>query len=151
MLIKHIMFLCSTETHWPGQAGQAGFVLPDNPTDLEPVEPKDIAVLVNNRNEAAAVRDALGRRRIKSVYLSDRDSVLTSREANEVLCWLRAFAEPRQLAFIRAALATPWDSVRRRRLPGGRARRSSPTWTSSTCSTSASSSTRSTTSTSSTN
>ncbi|WP_303289921.1 exodeoxyribonuclease V subunit beta [Marinobacter sp. SS5-14b] len=90
-----------------GQAGQAGFALPDNPADLEPVAPKDIAVLVNNRNEAAAVRDALGRRRIKSVYLSDRDSVLTSQEAKEVLCWLRAFAEPRQLAFIRTALATP--------------------------------------------
>src|SRR5690554_8028208 len=75
------------------QAGQAGFALPDNPADLEPVEPKDIAVLVNNRNEAAAVRDALGRRRIKSVYLSDRDSVLTSQEAREALCWLRAFAE----------------------------------------------------------
>lgn len=91
-----------------GQGRQAGFALPDSPDDLEPVEPSDIAVLVNNRNEAAAVRDALGRRRIKSVYLSDRDSVLTSREANEVLCWLRAFAEPpRQLAFIRAALATP--------------------------------------------
>ncbi|MBS8240003.1 exodeoxyribonuclease V subunit beta [Marinobacter lipolyticus] len=90
-----------------GQAGQAGFAQAENPADLEPVAPKDIAVLVNNRNEAAAVRDALGRRRIKSVYLSDRDSVLTSREASEILCWLRAFAEPRQLALIRAALATP--------------------------------------------
>ena len=90
-----------------GQKQQAGFALPDNPADLEPVKPKDIAVLVNNRNEAAAVRDALGRRRIKSVYLSDRDSVLGSREAKEMLCWLRAFAEPRQLALIRAALATP--------------------------------------------
>ena len=90
-----------------GQAGQAGFALIDEPTNLEPVAPKDIAVLVNNRNEAAAVRDALGRRRIKSVYLSDRDSVLASQEAKEVLCWLRAFAEPRQLAYTRAALATP--------------------------------------------
>ena len=90
-----------------GQAGQAGFALPDHPEDLEPVAPKDIAILVNNRNEASAVRDALGRRRIKSVYLSDRDSVLTSRESKEMLCWLRAFAEPRQLAYIRAALATP--------------------------------------------
>ena len=90
-----------------GQAGKAGFALPDTPTDLEPVTPKDIAILVNNRNEAGAVRDALGRRRIKSVYLSDRDSVLTSQEAREMLCWLRAFAEPRQLAYIRAALATP--------------------------------------------
>ncbi|MGC8119633.1 exodeoxyribonuclease V subunit beta [Marinobacter sp. VGCF2001] len=90
-----------------GQTGQAGFALPDNPADLTPVAPRDIAVLVNNRNEAAAVRDALGRRRVKSVYLSDRDSVLTSQEAAEMLCWLRAFAEPQQLAFIRAALATP--------------------------------------------
>lgn len=90
-----------------GQAGQAGFALPDNPEDLEPVAPKDIAILVNNRNEASAVREALGQRRIKSVYLSDRDSVLTSRESQEILCWLRAFAEPRQLAYIRAALATP--------------------------------------------
>lgn len=90
-----------------GQAGQAGFALPDDPEDLDPVAPKDIAILVNNRNEASAVRDALGRRRIKSVYLSDRDSVLTSRESKEMLCWLRAFAEPRQLAHIRAALATP--------------------------------------------
>ncbi len=90
-----------------GQTGRAGFALPDNSEDLEPVAPKDIAILVNNRNEASAVRDALGRRRIKSVYLSDRDSVLTSRESQEILCWLRAFAEPRQLAYIRAALATP--------------------------------------------
>ncbi|WP_375172423.1 exodeoxyribonuclease V subunit beta [Marinobacter sp.] len=90
-----------------GQANQAGFALSENPADLEPVQPKDIAVLVNNRNEAAAVRDALGRRRIKSVYLSDRDSVLTSPEAAELLCWLQAFAEPRQLSLIRAALATP--------------------------------------------
>jgi len=90
-----------------GQAGHAGFMAAANPSDLEPVQPKDIAVLVNNRKEAAAVREALSRRLIKSVYLSDRDSVLASREATETLCWLRACAEPRQLNLIRAALATP--------------------------------------------
>ncbi|MFL1407143.1 exodeoxyribonuclease V subunit beta [Marinobacter sp. M1N3S26] len=90
-----------------GQAGQAGFAANDNPADLDPVRPGDIAILVNNRNEAAAVRDALRQRRVRSVYLSDRDSVLTSPEAQEILCWLRAFAEPRQLALARAALATP--------------------------------------------
>ncbi|WP_072797614.1 exodeoxyribonuclease V subunit beta [Marinobacter antarcticus] len=90
-----------------GQQGLAGFAIENNAEDLESVAPKDIAILVNNRNEAAAVRDALGQRRIKSVYLSDRDSVLTSQEAKEVLCWLKAFAEPRQLAYARAALATP--------------------------------------------
>ncbi|WP_372986147.1 exodeoxyribonuclease V subunit beta [Marinobacter sp.] len=101
-----------------GQQGRAGFALPDDPADLQPVCPADIAILVNNRNEAAAVREALGQRRIKSVYLSDRDSVLTSTEASEVLTWLRAFAEPRQLALTRAALATPtlgqsWQSLDR--------------------------------------
>ncbi|WP_336367841.1 exodeoxyribonuclease V subunit beta [Marinobacter sp. C2H3] len=90
-----------------GQSGDAGFARTDKPDDLAPLRPGDIAVLVNNRNEAAAVREALGRRSVKSVYLSDRDSVLASPEAAEVLCWLRAFAEPRQLALIRAALATP--------------------------------------------
>lgn len=96
-----------------GQQGRAGFELRGDAPGreslelLEPLEPRDIAILVNDRNEAAAVRDALGRRRIKSVYLSDRDSVLASTIAKEVLTWLRAFAEPRQLALTRAALATP--------------------------------------------
>ncbi|QSP95579.1 exodeoxyribonuclease V subunit beta [Marinobacter salinisoli] len=101
-----------------GQQGRAGFALASDPADLEPVRPQDIAILVNNRTEAAAVRDALGRRRIKSVYLSDRDSVLRSGEAQEVLCWLKAVAEPRQLALTRAALATPtlarsWQDLNR--------------------------------------
>ena len=90
-----------------GQQGQAGFAATDGKSDLEALVPGDIAILVNNRNEAAEVRSALARRHIRSVYLSDRDSVLRSREAAEVLCWLRAFAEPQQLALTRAALATP--------------------------------------------
>jgi exodeoxyribonuclease V beta subunit len=90
-----------------GQQSLAGFALETDLDDIAPVEPKDIAILVNNRKEAAAVREALGQRGIKSVYLSDRDSVLASPESKEVLCWLKAFAEPRQLAYARAALATP--------------------------------------------
>lgn len=82
------------------------------------MRPGDIAILVNNRTEAGAVRAALAERRIKSVYLSDRDSVLTSPTAAEVLCWLRAVAEPRQLSLTRAALATPtlaqsWQDLNR--------------------------------------
>ncbi|SES87745.1 DNA helicase/exodeoxyribonuclease V, beta subunit [Marinobacter segnicrescens] len=90
-----------------GQQGQAGFAKVEDPADVQPVQPGDIAILVNNRNEAAAVRDALRQRRIRSVYLSDRDSVLTSPEAAEILCWLKAFAEPRQLPLARTALSTP--------------------------------------------
>lgn len=104
-----------------GQQGQAGFRLRDTPPGevaIEPLQPGDMAILVNDRNEAAAVREALGRRRIKSVYLSDRDSVLNSTLAREILCWLRACAEPQQLALTRAALATPvlgqsWQALER--------------------------------------
>ena len=107
---EQVSHTCATEVArllTLGQQGQAGFAANDNPDDLAPLHPGDIAILVNNRNEAGAVRDALRQRRIRSVYLSDRDSVLTSPEAAEILCWLRAFAEPRQLALARAALATP--------------------------------------------
>lgn len=101
-----------------GQQGRAGFARTDDATDLQAVRPGDIAILVNNRTEAGAVRAALAERRIKSVYLSDRDSVLTSPTAAEVLCWLRAVAEPRQLSLTRAALATPtlaqsWQDLNR--------------------------------------
>ena len=88
------------------QQGQAGFVGREACEDVLPLQPGDIAVLVNNRNEAAVVREALARRRIKTVYLSDRDSVLTSVVAHDLLYWLRACADPHQLPLMRAALAT---------------------------------------------
>lgn len=91
-----------------GQQKTAGFVQHSGAGQmLEPVKPADIAVLVNDGIEAKAVRGALGRRSVKSVYLSDRDSVLASTVAVEIFYWLRAFSEPQQLAAVRAALATP--------------------------------------------
>ncbi|MBC3884782.1 exodeoxyribonuclease V subunit beta [Undibacterium griseum] len=66
----------------------------------------DIAVLVRDRNEAEAIRAALQKRRVASVYLSDQDSVLNSQEASDVLRWLRAFAYPLDTGTGRAAYAT---------------------------------------------
>ncbi|WP_305822953.1 exodeoxyribonuclease V subunit beta [Massilia brevitalea] len=68
--------------------------------------PADIAILVRDRREAAAIRDALMRRRVASVYLSDKDSVVESEEAQDVLRWLHAVANPLDGALARAALAT---------------------------------------------
>jgi exodeoxyribonuclease V beta subunit len=68
--------------------------------------PADIAVLVHDRHEAAAVRDALQRRKVPSVYLSDKDSVVESEEAADVLRWLHAVASPLDGALARAAFAT---------------------------------------------
>lgn len=85
----------------------SGFIDQDEPGLIRRVRPSDIAILVNNRTEAEAVRNALAQRQVKSVYLSDRSSVLLSKQAQELLHWIRAFAEPGRLELVRAALATP--------------------------------------------
>ncbi|KQV52044.1 exodeoxyribonuclease V subunit beta [Massilia sp. Root335] len=68
--------------------------------------PADIAILVRDRREAAAVRRALVQRQVASVYLSDQDSVVESDEARDVLRWLQAVANPLDVTLARAAFAT---------------------------------------------
>lgn len=87
-----------------GQAGEAAFVGPDG---TQPLRPAHMAVLVNNRNEAAAIRGALAVRGVRSVYLSDRDSVLATAQAADLQHWLTACAEPDDPQRLRTALATP--------------------------------------------
>ncbi len=70
------------------------------------LQPRDIAVLVRTGTEAAAMRDALRRRGVASVYLSDRDSVFASPEAADLCLWLRGVAEPQDMRRVRAALGT---------------------------------------------
>ena len=68
---------------------------------------KDMAVLVRDRNEAACIRAALQRRRLRSVYLSEKDSVYSSPEAHNLLLWLEAVADPENIQRLRVALALP--------------------------------------------
>jgi exodeoxyribonuclease V beta subunit len=68
--------------------------------------PADIAILVRDRREAGAIRRALAQRKVLSVYLSDKDSVIDSQEAADVLRWLQAVANPLDGALARAAFAT---------------------------------------------
>ena len=82
---------------------RAGFEGKDG---FERLKPADVAVLVRDRKEAAAIRRALQRRGIPSVYLSDKDSVTDSEEAGDVLRWLSAVANPLDGALARAAYAT---------------------------------------------
>lgn len=74
--------------------------------DWQDLRPRDIAILVRNGTEAAVMREALAERGIKSVYLSDRDSVFATTEARDVLHWLNACAEPQHERLVRAALGT---------------------------------------------
>jgi exodeoxyribonuclease V beta subunit len=82
---------------------RAGFVQGAAFTRLMPA---DIAILVRDRREAGAIRRALAQRNVASVYLSDKDSVIDSEEAADVLRWLQAVANPLDGALARAAFAT---------------------------------------------
>ncbi|WP_044871326.1 exodeoxyribonuclease V subunit beta [Pseudomonas sp. LFM046] len=86
-----------------GQRQRAGF---SKDGTLKPLQPSDIAVLVRDFNEAQAIRGELAARGVRSVYLSDKDSVFAAQEARDLLLWLRACAEPDQDRPLRAALAS---------------------------------------------
>lgn len=66
----------------------------------------DIAVLVNNQQEANAIKKALAERALASVYLSDKGAVFESPVALDLLLWLRACAEPQREALVRSALSS---------------------------------------------
>ncbi|RGE41097.1 exodeoxyribonuclease V subunit beta [Comamonas testosteroni] len=83
---------------------RTGFTEDDKP--LQRMRPADIAVLVRTGKEANAVRRALAKRSVASVYLSDQDSVFASDEARDLLLWLRAVAAPLDGLVVRAGLAT---------------------------------------------
>ncbi|SEN57827.1 DNA helicase/exodeoxyribonuclease V, beta subunit [Pseudomonas sp. ok272] len=87
-----------------GQQGQAGFVR--DAQVLKGLLPADIAILVRDGKEAQAVRSALSARGVRSVYLSDKDSVFAAQEAHDLLSWLKACAEPDVERPLRAALAS---------------------------------------------
>lgn len=78
----------------------------DEDGSFERLMPADIAILVRDRREAGAIRRALQRRKVASVYLSDKDSVVESEEAADVLRWLYAVANPLDGTLARAAFAT---------------------------------------------
>jgi exodeoxyribonuclease V beta subunit len=87
------------------QAGRCGFA--DEDGRFTPLRPGDIAILVRDRHDAAAMRAALHARGLAHVYLSDKQSVYASAEATELQTWLTACANPGHDRAMRAALATP--------------------------------------------
>jgi exodeoxyribonuclease V beta subunit len=88
-------------------AAQSGLcTFTDNTNTQTSLRPRDIAVIVRNGREANAIRTALYERNIASVYVSERDSVYASTEAQDVLLWLQACALPSSDRAMRAALAS---------------------------------------------
>ncbi|NKF26020.1 MULTISPECIES: exodeoxyribonuclease V subunit beta [unclassified Pseudomonas] len=85
------------------QTGRAGFA--QEGKDWRGLRPADIAILVRDGKEAQAVRGELAVRGVRSVYLSDKDSVFAAQEAHDLLSWLKACAEPDVERSLKAALA----------------------------------------------
>ena len=56
--------------------------------------------------EAQAIRKQLAQRNVRSVYLSDKDSVFASQEALDVAAWLLACLTPNNERTLKAALAS---------------------------------------------
>ena len=83
---------------------KCGFLEPDGASRA--LTPADMAILVRSRTEADVIRRALDHRGLRTVYLSDKQSVFDSLEARDLLYLFRACAEPEQAGFIRSALAT---------------------------------------------
>ena len=87
------------------QTGRCGFMAVDG--GFTPLQPGDIAILVRDKTDAAAMADALRQRGLAHVYLSDQQSVYASDEATDLLRWLHACTRPGNDRLMRAALATP--------------------------------------------
>lgn len=98
--------LCATQIRDWLSAGQRGRALLWRGEISRPVQASDITVLVRNRLEAAQVREALQTLGIPSVYLSNRDSVFETLEAQELLWLLQAVLAPERENTLRSALAT---------------------------------------------
>ena len=88
---------------WQAQDSQAGF---RGNAGLTPLKPADMAILVRDGKEAEAMQMALATRGINSVYLSQRDSVFATEQAQDMLFWLQACATPDNPALLRQALAS---------------------------------------------
>ena len=81
----------------------AGFAHADG--SFSRLQPADLAVLVRDGKEAQAIRRELQQRGVVSVYLSDKNSVLKTQEAQDLLRWLSAVASPLDAHAARAAWA----------------------------------------------
>ena len=87
-----------------GQQQQAGFENAQG--QLQTLQPNHIAVLVRDLREAQTMRKHLAQRNVRSVYLSDKDSVFDSQEAQDMLTWLLACLTPDNERALKAALAS---------------------------------------------
>ncbi|MBF0295293.1 MAG: exodeoxyribonuclease V subunit beta [Magnetococcales bacterium] len=97
-----------------GRTGRAAFVSDDG--ESRPLRPADLAVLVHGRRHCLAMAEALMAHGVRSVYLSDKESVYRTPQAVELRHWLAACAMPEDPRLLKTALATgtlgaSWEEI----------------------------------------
>lgn len=97
-------------------AGEITRLLQQATLDGRLVQPGDIAILVRSKNEAEIMQQALRRHRLASVYLSARDNVLHSPEAESLALALNGILNLENDRALVAGLATPWFGYNTQRL-----------------------------------
>ncbi|TSE18466.1 RecBCD enzyme subunit RecB [Tepidimonas alkaliphilus] len=85
-------------------AGRCGF---ERDGRLRPLQPQDLAILVNDGQEAQAIARALRRHGLASAYRSEKTSVWDGPEADDLQAWLHACAHPHDRDALAHALLTP--------------------------------------------
>ena len=93
--------------NWLASPEQVHLPCGDKDATTRPIRAEDIAILVRSGREADIIRQALSRYGVRSVYLSDRDSVFQSQQAADMVLWLEAVVYPEDGNRVRRALATP--------------------------------------------
>ncbi|MGY4674584.1 exodeoxyribonuclease V subunit beta [Ursidibacter arcticus] len=68
------------------------------------LQPKDIAILVRSHSDAAQIQQALAKRNIQSVFLSERSSIYQTQEAADLLLILTACLNPLHQKSVLAAI-----------------------------------------------
>ena len=77
-----------------------------NLLNAKAAQPNEMAVLVRDFKEANAIRQALAQLGVRSVYLSDKESVFASEQARELRLILMAVAHPKSTNHLRCAVTT---------------------------------------------
>jgi exodeoxyribonuclease V beta subunit len=86
---------------------EIAFLLSKATIDDEPLQRKDIAILVRKNKEARLLKGRLAAAKIPAVYYSS-ESIFLAEECNDLICLLRAVLNPRDENLLKQALMTPF-------------------------------------------
>lgn len=103
---------CADQIQQQLKRATEGEMLIETGNQAQPLQAKDIAILVRSHKEAEAIQTALQARQLRSVFLSQKESVFKSQEAKDLVYLLKACLNPYSTRTVLTALACPiWQKT----------------------------------------